>query len=268
MIIGNREYDLENKTYIMGILNVTPDSFYDGNRYDSMDKALAHTEKMVSEGADIIDIGGMSTRPGHSDLSCAEEIKRVAPVIREIKKRFDTPLSVDTYRSEVALEAISAGADMVNDIWGGLRDGGRMADLIAKCQIPFCLMHNDSSNVASVEDVISGLRRAVDHACAKGVDRSKIIVDPGIGFAKDARTNLRVIREIARLKELEYPIMLGASNKSFIGRALNLPEGERLEGTLAVAAYAVLQTRIAFLRVHEIRENARVVRMLAEIANA
>ena len=267
MIIGNSEFDLAGNTYIMGILNITPDSFYDGCRFNTVEKALAQTERMVSEGAHIIDVGGMSTRPGHEIISCGEELQRVLPVIREIRKNFSVPVSVDTYRSEVAEEALRAGADMVNDIWGGTYGDGRMADIISKYNVPCCLMHNDTSNVTSMDEVIAGLRHFVDHALSRGVDGSNIIIDPGIGFAKDQRTSLLVIKELGRLAQLNYPIMLGASNKSLIGYALGLPSQERLEGTLAITAYAAQQTHIAFLRVHEVKENARVLQMLNAIAN-
>jgi len=268
MRIGNREYDLAGKTYIMGILNITPDSFYEGNRCDAAERALAKAEKMISEGADIIDVGGMSTKPGHSIISGDEEIRRVVPVVREIRKRFAVPLSIDTYRSEVAEKALDAGADMVNDIWGGLHPDGRMADIIAKYNVPCCLMHNDESDVSSVEEVLAGLKRSIRYACSRGVDISKIIIDPGIGFAKDARTNLRVIKELDRFADMKLPVLLGASRKSLIGYALNLPVEERLEGTLAVTAYALQKTHIAFFRVHDVKENARVIKMIAEIVNA
>ena len=268
MKIGKKDFDLKNETYIMGILNVTPDSFYDGNFYGSMDKALRQAEKMISEGADIIDVGGMSTKPGHQDLSCSEEIERAVPVIREIRRRFDVPLSVDTYRSRVAEEALLAGADMVNDIWGALFGDGQMADTIAKHNVPCCLMHNNTSEVFSIEEILTGLLRSVGHVCSRGVSKSNIIIDPGIGFAKNPKTNLLVIKEINKIAELKLPIMLGASRKSVIGYVLDLPAQERLEGTLAITAYAAMSAHIAFMRVHDVKENARVLKMLKAIGNA
>ena len=268
MIIGNREFDLAGQTYIMGILNITPDSFHDGGRFNTVEKALAQTDKMISEGAHIIDVGGMSTRPGHDVISPEEELLRVLPVIRELKKNFTIPLSIDTYRGEVAEEALSAGIDMINDVWGGIHGDRRMADIMAKYNIPCCLMHNGTYNVTSMDQVLSDLRSVTDYALSRGVDGAKIIIDPGIGFAKDQQTSLLVVKELHRLEELNYPILLGASNKSLIGYALGLPSGERLQGTLAITAYAAQQTHIAFLRVHDVKENAGVLRMLAAVESA
>ena len=228
MIIGNKTFDFDKETYLMGILNVTPDSFYDGNAHNTLHQALTQAEKMIAEGADIIDVGGMSTRPGHAVITPEEEARRVIPVIREIRRRFAVPLSVDTYRSQVAAEALDAGADMVNDIWGALYDDGQMADTIAKYNVPCCLTHNSASNVTSVEEVLAGLRRAIARVRSRGADNAKIIIDPGIGFAKDPPTNLRVVKEIGRFAELEYPLLLGASRKSLIGHVLRLPAEERL----------------------------------------
>ncbi|MCL1808276.1 MAG: dihydropteroate synthase [Clostridiales bacterium] len=268
MIIGNREFDLGSETYIMGILNATPDSFYCGGRFGTVEKALAQAEKMVAEGADIIDIGGMSTRPGHSIVSQEEETQRVVPIVREIRKRFAVPLSVDTYRSKVAEEALNAGADMVNDVWGFMRGEGEMADTVAKYGVPCCLAHNSDTVASSVDEVLAGLSRCIEHARSHGVSKSKIIVDPGIGFAKEPLVNLCIIKELRRFAELKHPILLGASRKSVIGNALGLPVGERLEGTLAVTAYVALSARVAFLRVHDVKENARVLNMLKAIKNA
>jgi len=268
MKIGNKTFNVHSQTYIVGILNITPDSFYDGGRYDTLDKILAHTEKMINDGADIIDIGGMSTKPGHDIISCEEEMQRVVPVIQEIRRRFALPLSIDTYRSEVARAAIDAGADMVNDIWGTLYDKGEMAKTINQSGVPCCLVHNSQSLVTKTEDVLIGLQRCIDHAVSCGIDTSRIILDPGIGFAKETQLNLRLIKDIARFGELGYALLLGASRKSVIGYALNLPGEERLEGTLAVTAYALLKTHIAFLRVHDVKENVRVRDMIYAIQNA
>ena len=265
MIIRNQSFDLHRETYIMGILNLTPDSFYDGNRHATFDKALVQAEKMIAEGADIIDVGGMSTRPGHEAIPPEEEIARVVPVIREIRARFSIPLSIDTYRSQVAEAALDAGADMVNDVWGLLHDEGQMAKTIARHNIPCCLMHNNTANVTSVEAVLTGLRHSVAHARACGIDPSNIILDPGIGFAKDPPLNLRVVKEIGSFAALDYPLLLGVSRKSLIGYALDLPVQERLEGSLAIAAYALQAAHIAFLRVHDVKEHVRTVRMLQAI---
>ena len=263
MKIRQQEFDLKNKTHVMGILNITPDSFYDGDNYYLPDKALARAEEMISQGVDIIDVGGMSTRPGHEEISIDEEQQRVIPVIEKIRKNFDIPISIDTYRSQVAAEALKAGADFVNDIWGALYDDGQMAEIIAENDVPCCLMHNSKSKAATVDEVLAGLKQSVDRALSYGVSPSNIIVDPGVGFAKiDQDLNLRVIRELSRFEELGYPILLGASRKSLIGHVMDLPGQERLEGTLAITAYGYLSARLAFIRVHDVKENVRVLRML------
>ena len=267
MKIGNREFDLKNETYIMGILNVTPDSFYDGGRYDTPDAALVRAEKMIAQGVDIIDIGGMSTKPDHDEISCGEELDRVIPVVRAVRRSFDIPISIDTYRWQIAEAALDAGADMVNDVWGALHGDGKMAETLSRYNVPCCLMHNSEVMARSVGDVLAGLRNSINHACSCGVGKSNIIIDPGIGFAKSPKTCLRVVADIASLEELERPILLGVSRKSLIGHTLSLPPEERLEGALAIAAYAFLSTHVAFLRVHDVKEHVRVRDMLKAIVN-
>jgi dihydropteroate synthase len=266
MFIGGKEFDFKNKTYIMGILNFTPDSFSDGSKFNTIKNAVDQAAKMVGEGADIIDIGGMSTKPNHDIISTDEEISRVLPVLEEVKKRFDIPVSVDTYRAVVADAAVGAGAALINDVWGANHpEEPRMADVIVKHNIPCCLMHNNPVNVHAIEEVMTGLRRILDNAEAKGINKESIILDPGLGFAKDPVMNLRVVKNIGRFNEFGLPVLLGASRKSMIGRALDLPVTDRLEGTMAVTAYAMTKTHIAVVRVHDVKENLRVLKMIKAI---
>lgn len=261
MKIGNREFRIKGHTYVMGILNLTPDSFSDGGRWNDRDRALRHTEEMLNEGADIIDIGGESTRPGYSILSDEEETARVVPVIRAVKAEFDVPVSLDTYKPEVAAAGIAAGADMVNDIWG-LKWDDRMAGVIADSGVPCCLMHNRKNAVYQkfMQDVAADLAETLQIAERAGIARDRIILDPGVGFAKTYEQNLEVIRRLEELKELGCPLLLGCSRKSVVGLTLDLPVEERLEGTLATTVIAVMKGCM-FVRVHDVKENVRAVRM-------
>lgn len=263
MIIGNREF--KDRTYIMGILNVTPDSFSDGGRFDSLDKALKHTEQMIAEGADLIDVGGESTRPGHIQITEQEEIERVVPVIEKIKAEFDIPVSIDTYKSAVAIEAVKAGADLLNDIWGFKYDK-KMAEIAAEYKLPCCLMHNRQEAVYDnfIEDVLSDLRECVDIAKVAGVADDKIMLDPGVGFGKTYENNLEITNKCEMLHTLGYPVLLATSRKSMIGNTLNLPPDERVEGTLATTVLAVLKDCL-FVRVHDIKENKRIITMTERI---
>ncbi len=265
MKIRDKVFDTEQKCYIMGILNVTPDSFSDGGKWDSLDKALKHAEEMISEGADIIDIGGESTRPGHVQITEQEEIERVVPVIEAVRSRFDIPISVDTYKSKVAAPAVQAGADLINDIWG-LKYDPAMAGLIADTKVACCLMHNREKAVYDdfMKGFLQDLGESVKIAERAGIAPDKIILDPGVGFGKTYEMNLEVIREISQMHQFGYPILLGTSNKSVIGNTLDLPAGERLEGTLATTVIGVLG-HCAFIRVHQVRENKRVIQMTEAI---
>lgn len=267
MLIGNREFEINKHTYLMGILNVTPDSFSDGGNYNRLDKALFRVENMIKEGMDILDIGGESTRPGYEKISDEEEIERVVPVIERVKETFDIPVSLDTYKSKVALAGIRAGADMINDIWGLLYDRD-MAKVIASSGVSCCLMHNRKEAVYQkfFEDVVEDLKQIVRIAEQEGIKKDKIILDPGVGFAKSYEQNLEVIRRIEELKGLDYPVLLGVSRKSVIGLTLGLPVEERLSGTLATSVYGVLKG-CSFLRVHDIKENKEVVKMMEAILN-
>jgi len=263
--IGKREFLTSGRTYVMGILNVTPDSFSDGGKWNKRDAALRHVEKMVAEGADIIDVGGESTRPGYTMLSCEEEIDRVIPVIEAIKVNFDVPISLDTYKAAVAEAGILAGADMINDIWG-LKYEKTMAQVIAMSGKPCCLMHNrkEPQYHCFLQEVMEDLQETVELAAAAGIEADKIILDPGVGFAKSYEQNLEIMNRMEVLKELGYPLLLGCSRKSVIGLTLDLPAEERLEGTLATTVLAVMKGCM-FVRVHDVKENVRAVRMTEAI---
>lgn len=272
MRIGNREFDTKNKTYVMGILNVTPDSFSDGGKWNSMDRALRHVEEMLAEGMDLLDIGGESTRPG-SDYSmpAGEELERVLPYIEAVKARFDVPISLDTYKSQVAEAGIAIGADLINDIWGLKWDPG-MAQVIADRGAACCLMHNrraagrpDEFGYGNfLEDVAADLAESVQLARRAGIGEDRIILDPGVGFAKSYEQNLKIIHHLESLRALGYPLLLGTSRKSVVGLTLELPAAERLEGTLATTVIGVLKG-CAFVRVHDVRENVRAIRMTRAI---
>lgn len=266
MRIGNREFDTENGVYVMGILNVTPDSFSDGGRWLERDAALRQAAKMAAEGAAIIDIGGESTRPGHRPVGAEEEAARVLPVIAAVKRETGLPVSVDTYQHETARLALEAGADMINDIWGLRYDGGEMARLIAQSGAACCLMHNRKSAEYRdfMPELLEDLRGTLDLAAAAGIARERIILDPGIGFAKSCEQNLTAMHRLDELAALGCPVLLAASRKSVIGLSLGLPVQERLEGTLATTAIGVLQGA-TFVRVHDVKENLRAARMALAI---
>lgn len=268
MKIGQREFQDSGHTYVMGILNVTPDSFSDGGKYTEMDQALRHVEEMIGEGMDILDIGGESARPGYTLLSDEEEISRVVPVIEKVESEFNIPISLDTYKSAVAEAGIRAGADMINDIWG-LKYDDRLADVIARAQVPCCLMHNrkepDYHNY--MEDVLEDLRETIRIAHRAGISDENIMLDPGVGFGKTYENNLEIIGSLDRLKELGYPVLLGTSRKSVIGLTLDLPASERVEGTLVTTVYAVLKGA-SYVRVHDVKENVRAIRMAEAILQA
>lgn len=265
MRIGTHDFDVENDVYVMGILNVTPDSFSDGGKWNTLDAALLHTQQMIAEGASIIDVGGESTRPGYEMISDEEEISRTAPVIEAIRARFDVPISIDTYKSAVARAAISVGADLVNDIWGLKYDKG-MAGVIAESNVACCLMHNrgDMDYTDFMEDLLADLRESVEIAKRAGIREDRIILDPGVGFAKTYEQNLVAVDQVGRLRELGYPVLLGTSRKSVVGLTLDLPKDERVEGTLVTTVYGV-QQGCAFVRVHDVKENLRAIRMTQAI---
>lgn len=265
MIINNRPYS--ERVYIMGILNVTPDSFSDGGKFNNIDAALYRAEQIVNEGGDIIDIGGESTRPGYTQISDEEEIERTAPIIEAISGCFDLPVSIDTYKSKVAEAALKAGAAMVNDIWGFKYDKAA-ADVTARYGAACCLMHNrgntDYNDLS--EDIKADMEQSIKIALDAGVSRDKICIDPGIGFGKTYEQNLMTLKHLEKLNALGYPVLLGTSSKSVIGLTLDLPADQRLEGTIATSVLGVIKG-CRFLRVHDVLENKRAVVMTEKILN-
>ncbi len=268
MKIGRREFDTKNNTYVMGILNVTPDSFSDGGKWNDRDRALRHVEEMLEEGMDIVDIGGESTRPGYTLLSDEEEIARVVPVIEAVRKRFDVPISLDTYKSKVALAGIEAGADLINDIWG-LKYDEKMAGVIAKSGLPCCLMHNRNNTEYQdfMQEVAADLAETIRLAEKVGIADDKMILDPGVGFGKTYEQNLEVINCLEELQILGYPLLLGCSRKSVIANTLQLPVDQRVEGTLVTTVLGVMKG-CSFVRVHDVKENVRAVKMTKAILNS
>lgn len=264
--IANKVWEWGKRTYIMGILNVTPDSFSDGGRYFHIDPALKHAAQMAEEGADIIDVGGEATRPGFAvPISAEEEIQRVIPVIQRLSKEIDLPISVDTYKAKTAELAVEAGAHMINDIWG-LKKDPEMADAAASCKVPVCIMHNRTNTEYDnlMEDIMFELGESIELALKAGIKDENIILDPGIGFGKTWEQNLMVMRNLNILKKLGYPILLGASRKNFIGKTLGLEVNDRLEGTLAVTSIGVMKGA-DIVRVHDVLQNARAATMTDSI---
>ncbi|KWW12433.1 MULTISPECIES: dihydropteroate synthase [Peribacillus] len=259
---GSFELDYSKKTLIMGILNVTPDSFSDGGKYNRVDAALKHAERMVNDGADILDIGGESTRPNYERISDDQEIERVAPIIDAISRNIEIPISIDTYKSKVAKEAVKAGAHIVNDIWGGKADS-LMAKVAAEFGVPIILMHNrDNMDYGHfVRDVFEDLFESVMIVKQAGVKEENIILDPGIGFAKDLKFNLEMMRNLDKLVAIGYPVLLATSRKSMIGHVLDLPPGERMEGTAATICHGI-QQGCQMVRVHDVKEMARTAKMM------
>lgn len=272
MTIGNRTFDLHNHTYIMAILNVTPDSFSDGGSYRTMDDVLYRVEQMIAQGAHIIDVGGESTRPGHTVITDEDEIARVVPAVEAITARFDIPISVDTYKPAVAEAALKSGAHMINDIWGLQHPDdsmGRMAQAIAKYDAACCVMHNRENHTYQdfLPECMAFLTHSAEIARKAGIADDKIMLDPGVGFGKTYEQNLYVMGHLNAFNKLGYPMLLGTSRKSMIGLALDLPTAERLEGTLATTVMAVM-AGWNFVRVHDIKENARAIKMVEAILNS
>lgn len=268
MKIGKKEFDLENEYYIMGILNVTPDSFSDGGKWNHLDSALIHTEHMIADGATIIDIGGESTRPGHVQISEQEEIERVAPAIEAVREHFDIAISVDTYKAPVAEAAIKAGADLINDIWGFKYDKD-MAPLAARTGVACCLMHNKDTKEYEdfLRDYLRETMECVAIAKAAGVAEDKIIIDPGFGFGKTPEHNLLLMKHLRDFCALPYPVLLGTSRKSTIGKVLDLDVDQRVEGTVATTVMGV-EAGAHIFRVHDVKENYRAMKMAEAIIKA
>lgn len=265
MIIRKKQFDLKNNIYIMGILNVTPDSFSDGGAFNSSELALKHTEEMIAAGADIIDIGGESTRPSHTPLSESEEIDRVIPIIEAVRTHFDIPISIDTYKAKVGKFAVKAGADMINDIWGFKKEP-ELAKIAAEYKLPCCLMHNRNNHNYTniISNMLDDFKESITIALDAGVSKENIILDPGIGFAKTSEDNLIVMNHLDAFQELKYPLLLGTSRKSFIGNVLNLSVDERVEGTLATTVIGIIKG-CSIIRVHDVLENKRAAQMTVAI---
>jgi dihydropteroate synthase len=259
---GPYELDYAQKTLIMGILNATPDSFSDGGRYNQIELAVERAKNLVQQGADIIDIGGESTRPGHVEISIEEELERVVPIIQAISAAVKVPISIDTYKAEVAEQALKAGAHIINDIWGGKADI-RMAEVAANYQVPIILMHNrnDRNYGPFYRDVLNDLFESIAMMKAAGVKDENIILDPGIGFAKNLTENIQMMRDLDKLVAIGYPVLLGTSRKTMIGQVLDLPISERMEGTGATVCYGI-QKGCQIVRVHDVKEISRMATMM------
>lgn len=282
MRIGGREFTFDgNHVYVMGILNVTPDSFSDGGRYRTREDALRRVEEMVHQDADVVDVGGESTRPGYQKISVEEEISRITTVIEGIKSRFDIPVSADTYKAPVMEAALQAGADLANDIWGlrydalyapeerdGVWEGGTMAEVVARHHVPVCLMHNRREAVYHdlLQEMLSDLRESVEIGRLAGIDTENMILDPGVGFAKSYEQNLQVLAHLDAFHSLGLPLLLAASRKSVIGLTLDLPADQREEGTLVTSVLAAANG-YGMVRVHDVEKNVRAIRMYEKIKN-
>lgn len=261
-VCGDIQLSLGGSTWIMGIVNVTPDSFSDGGRHHTVELAVRHALQLMADGADLIDIGGESTRPGHEAVSLDEELSRVIPVVEALHREAPhIPLSVDTYKAEVARQSLAAGAHLINDVWGFKADP-EMARVVAAKGCPVILMHNriKPDYVDFIVDVQSDLLESVRMAEEAGVRADQIILDPGIGFAKNIHENLQMMSSLYTLGELGYPLLLGTSRKTFIRTVLDLPVDDVVEGTAATVAFGIAQG-CQIVRVHDVRQIRRTVRM-------
>jgi dihydropteroate synthase len=259
---GARNLHINERTHIMGILNVTPDSFSDGGFYQQRDKAVDRAAVMIAEGVDILDVGGESTRPGATHISAEQELARVVPIIEAISERFEIPISIDTYKAQVAEEALKSGAHIINDVWGGKADP-EMAQVAARYQVPIILMHNrpNKDYRQLMPDILSDLQESISLCEQAGVAKDHIILDPGIGFAKTYEHNIECMRQLNQLVSLGYPVVLGTSRKSFIGLTLDLPADQRVEGTIATTCYGIMQG-CQLIRVHDVQANKRAAKMI------
>jgi dihydropteroate synthase len=260
--VNGTVFDFHKETIVMGILNVTPDSFSDGGRYDAVEAAINHAKKMAAEGAKIIDVGGESTRPGHAAVSLEEELSRVIPVIQALSRELDVAISIDTYKANVAEAAIQAGAHIINDVWGAKREPA-IAEVAARLDVPILLMHNrDNTDYTDFwPDVRKDLEESVQIAKAAGVPNHHIWLDPGIGFAKTTQHNILMMQHLQDLVEMGFPVLLATSRKTMVGKVLNLPVEERLEGTAATVSFGIMNG-CHMVRVHDVKEIVRTVRMM------
>lgn len=259
---GKYKLKLGTKTYIMGILNVTPDSFSDGGKFNELDLAVEHAKKMLEEGADIIDIGAESTRPGSKEVSSEEELARLLPIVNRLVKEVEAPISVDTYKAIVADRCLESGAHMINDVWGLQRDSD-MAGVIAKHNVPVTIMHNQIGTEYKtdiMEEICRFLRNSINIALKAGIKPENIILDPGIGFGKTPSQNMEVMDRLDELNYLGYPVLLGTSRKSMIGKILDLPPEERVEGTVATSVMGAIKG-VDIVRVHDVVENYRALKV-------
>lgn len=257
-----KTYNLLERTHIMGILNVTPDSFSDGGNFTSIEQAVSQAVALEKAGADIIDIGGESTRPDHESVPLNEELERVLPVIRSVKKRVGIPISIDTYKAETARQAIEAGAEIINDVWGAKKEP-EIAKVAAAYNVPIILMHNRTNKdyTAIIDDMKQDLQGSIDIALKAGVAKENIVLDPGIGFAKTAADNLVVMNNLEKFATLGYPILLGASRKSFIGKILDVPAPKRDNGTGATTCLGISKG-VQIVRVHHVKLHVELVNMM------
>ena len=259
---GSYTLDYGKKTLIMGVLNVTPDSFSDGGKYNTIENAVRRATEMVEQGVDIIDIGGESTRPGYTPISVEEELSRLIPVIEAITKSVPVPLSIDTFKAETAKETIKAGAHIINDIWGAKADPN-MGKVAAELKVPIILQHNRDNNQyqSFFRDCLNDIYESISIVKKAGVKDEQIILDPGIGFAKDLSKDLEMMRNLDTFVALGYPVLLGPSRKRMIGGVLDLPVNERLEGTGAAVCFGI-QKGCQIFRVHDVKEISRMAKMM------
>ncbi|UTR12470.1 dihydropteroate synthase [Evansella sp. LMS18] len=259
---NGKKLDFSRKTYVMGILNVTPDSFSDGGRYSGVSNAVVHAKQMAEQGADIIDIGGESTRPGAEKVSEEEELRRILEPIKAVREAVDLPISVDTYKAKAAEKAIEHGADIINDVWGAKADP-EMAKVAAQYDVPIVLMHNRQQidYVDFMDDVVKDLEESIEICLKAGVKDNRIILDPGVGFAKTYEHNVLVMRHMERITEMGYPVLLGTSRKSLISKTLNLPVDQRVEGTGATVCFGI-NKGAGIIRIHDVLEMSRMVKMM------
>ena len=256
-------YNLNEQALVMGILNITPDSFSDGGSYNSVEKAVDHALKMEADGAHIIDVGGESTRPNHQPVSEAEEIERVVPIIKALKDRLSIPISIDTYKANVAEAAIEAGAEMINDVWGAKQEP-KIAHIAAEYNVPIILMHNRTNKQynSMIDDMIEDLKESVSIAQEAGVKEEQIILDPGVGFGKELPDNFHVLRHLEMIADaFSYPLLLGTSRKSFISTILDIPPEERDNATGATTCYGMVKGARIF-RVHDVARHVQLIRMM------
>ena len=264
LMAGEHKLILGERTLIMGILNVTPDSFSDGGDFIDMDFAVKHALEMERMGADIIDVGGESTRPGSAFVNSEEEINRVIPIIHKLKGKLSIPISVDTYKARVAEIAVGAGASIINDIWGMQKDVD-MPETVAKLGVPVVLMHNREGTEYHkdiMEEILEFLSKSIELGKKAGIPENMMIIDPGIGFGKTPEQNMEVMARLGELQDLGYPILLGTSRKSMIGKIMNgIPPKDRMPGTVATTVMGIIQGAADIVRVHDVAENLQAARV-------